>query len=736
MNNTDLAKLKDPKFYLENFCKVKNKSGGMVPFVLKEAQKDIFNTMRTQSRVMILKARQIGFCLDKSTKILSNNLEWITLEDIKVGQEIIAVDELTPGQGKSRKMRTAIVEAKFSVYEEAFKITMDDGRELIATGKHRFLSKKWNSSTEIVWKEVSLFHVGDRIRYITKPWTNGSFEDGWFGGILDGEGHLSKKSRTGVALTASQVEGFVWERMLKYAQNSNFSFRIEWDKRTSRDSSKFGDKPVGKIVFSRMDEVFQILGKTRPERFMKRNWWDDKETPSNGWAKIISIESLGQREMIDLQTSAKTYIAEGFVSHNSTAVTGYLYHRTITTPGRTTALIGYNSSLTTELLDKIKTFLRTTPPELRPTVEYNSKYEISFPKLNSKILVLPSTENVGRGYTITDCLCTELAFWDKPEEKMTALENSVPIDGKIIIESTPNGQGNLYHRMWMAEDNGYAKKAYGWWWEYGEEHIELVRKRMNNPRKFAQEYELEFLASGRSVFDQAVVKEQRKNILNVGDVRVDKDGKEFIVREEDDWIIFAEPEVGGLYVMGADVSEGVEGGDYSVATIINRVSGEEVAAFRKYIPPDIFGVKLDKMGRRYNNALAVPEINNHGLTTVTILKQRLYPSIYFRPTKFDSLGSSTSDKLGWLTNKKTKPIMIDDLAQGMRDHELTFHSRYFIDELTVFVYDDAGNMTPQEGFHDDCIMASAMAFQGFKILYDKKLDQLDSSIYLPTSFAY
>jgi len=89
----------------------------------------------------------------------------------------------------------------------------------------------------------------------------------------------------------------------------------------------------------------------------------------------------------------------------SSLVSGYLYHRTITTPGVNTALIGYNADLTAELLDKVKTFYRTTPDELKPKIQYNSKYEISFPAIDSKIIVLPSSENVGRGYTLHNVLC-------------------------------------------------------------------------------------------------------------------------------------------------------------------------------------------------------------------------------------------------------------------------------------------------------------------------------------------
>ena len=419
----------------------------------------------------------------------------------------------------------------------------------------------------------------------------------------------------------------------------------------------------------------------------------------------------------------------------STAVAGYLYHKTILTPGTNSALVGYNSDLTSELLDKIKTFWRTTPEELRPTIKYNSKYEISFPKVDSKILVLPSTENLGRGYSIHNVLLTELAFWEKAEEKMMAIENSVPIDGLIVVESTPNGQGNLFHKMFMS-DNDYAKKQYGWWWHYSPEEIEIIKKRMNNPQKFAQEYGLEFLASGRSVFDQDVVRRQRVNILNVGDEVKEEDGSKSFVREEDGLRIYKNPKSEGIYVCGVDIAEGVEGGDYSVATIWDRKTGEEVAFYRGLCAPDQFGTMLNNWGRKYNNALMVVEINNHGLTTVTLLKQHMYPSLYFRPKQFDMMGMVYTDRIGWKTTKLTRPLLIDDLAQAMRDKILTIHSKEILDEMAMFVYDRNNNMGTSEGFHDDCIFSSGIAYQGFKILYDKELTQLNYEKHLPRSTNY
>jgi hypothetical protein len=97
---------------------------------------------------------------------------------------------------------------------------------------------------------------------------------------------------------------------------------------------------------------------------------------------------------------------------------------------------------------------------------------------------------------------------------MQSLEGSVPIKGIMVIESTPGNIGDLFHRMWMSE-NDYVKKEYGWWWMYSEPEIDIVRRRMNNPRKFAQEFELTFSSTGRPVFDGDLVKKARKYELRV-----------------------------------------------------------------------------------------------------------------------------------------------------------------------------------------------------------------------------
>jgi len=420
----------------------------------------------------------------------------------------------------------------------------------------------------------------------------------------------------------------------------------------------------------------------------------------------------------------------------STGSVGWIYHNTIINPGTTSALIGYNTQLTAELLDKVKTLYQSTPDELKPTIHYNSRWEISFPKINSKILVIAAGDSVGRGFTLNNVLATELPQWENAEEKLIALEASVPISGKLIIESTPMWVGDLFHRLWVTKDNGYVKKEYGWWWGYSREDVEIIKKRMNNPIKFGREMELKFLSTGLAVFDTDKIQEHFKNILKVGDSVKNEDGSETLVEKYGDWVIYKKPNPTHFYSTGVDSAEGLEGGDFSCAVIWDRTTGEEVAFYHRYIPPDIFAKELNTVGRLYNNALMVVEINNHGLTVVSNLKQLLYPNFYFRLERYETMGMTSSDRIGWKTNKMTRPVLIDEFDKAFREDLLLIHSKELLDEMIVFIYDKNGDMNATHGYKDDCIFAAAIGWQGFKVTSSVVLEQLNYSEFLPKSYAY
>ena len=336
-------------------------------------------------------------------------------------------------------------------------------------------------------------------------------------------------------------------------------------------------------------------------------------------------------------------------------------------------------------------------------------------------------------------------FYDKIERIIPIKENVYDFtvnNGHTVVyngfvgHQTPKGMNNLFYRMWKI-DNEFVKKKYYWNWEYTEEQMKKKKEEIGE-LLFAQEYGCDFLSSGRNVFDTISLRRQEKNILKVGDTNksIIENQEDFVVKQEEDWTIYRDPEKDGIYSIGVDVSEGVEGGDFSVAVIFDRRTGEEVAMYRGYIPPDRLGDLLNRWGRKYNNALLVVEVNNHGLTTITVLKQRMYPNLYFRSGKIETLGVETTDKIGWKTTMVTKPLLIDELSQALRRNEIIIHSEKTLDEMLSLVYNNNGDMTVPTGMHDDTIFATAIALQGFKKIFVGKLEQINEEEYLPKNFSY
>ena len=122
---------------------------------------------------------------------------------------------------------------------------------------------------------------------------------------------------------------------------------------------------------------------------------------------------------------------------------------------------------------------------------------------------------------------------------------------------------------------------------------------------------------------------------------------------------------------GADVVEGLKHGDYSSAHVM--AVGDEtrvVAEWHGHIEADLFAYELFKLGTWYNTALVLPEVNNHGLTTVTELRKLGYKRIW-RRMALNSANKKRQMEWGWKTTRVTKPLMIDELHKWLRERRRT-----------------------------------------------------------------
>ena len=479
------AQYSDQLWRLNNLYHIQDKQGKDVLFKLNIFQQRFYDEMWYLN--CILKARQFGFCLDPSTRVLTADLKWIEMSKLRIGEEIVAVDEYPPGgRGSARKMRTATVQGVVEVYRKAYRITFDDGREVVCTGKHPWLSK--TGKTNLDWRTIESdskkkLRVGTKVKWITKPWSGQSYEDGWFGGMLDGEGSISKRN-TSAGVNVSQRYGDVWDRMLQYVDDNDYNHCVENDNNPER-KSKFGKQPIPKIAFGRMDEMFKVIGQTRPSRFLNNHFWEGRDLPGKrngdvGWAEIVKIEEMEEQTMIDLQTSTGTYIAEGFVSHNTTFIDLFILDSCIWNANTKGGIIAHKLEDAQSIFtDKIQYPYRHLPEGIKAmspvTTERANHYEFGGMGAGSSIRVSTSYRS-GTLQLLHVSEYGKIAATrpDKAKEINTGAIEAVAKGQMIFIESTAEGrEGEFYDLVDEArqlEDSGkeldemdFKFHFYAWW---------------------------------------------------------------------------------------------------------------------------------------------------------------------------------------------------------------------------------------------------------------------------------
>lgn len=249
---------------------------------------------------------------------------------------------------------------------------------------------------------------------------------------------------------------------------------------------------------------------------------------------------------------------------------------------------------------------------------------------------------------------------------------------------------------------------------------------------FRQEYPSHvheaFLASGRPVFSvKDLIELKQRCILPLALYRFERHNRTFSLEsdvnniEKDDHFapkgyqfeavsgylqIWSEPMDNERYSIGADVAEGLEHGDLCSCDVHDS-GGRQVGHFHGVMDPDTFGRFLDALGRRYNMAFLGVERNNHGHATLQRLKDLNYPNLYMQE-ELDESDERDTKKVGWLTTKKTKPIIIADLNAAIMDGDAGIRCLATIDQCLTYVYDKTGAMGAREGCHDDCVMSYAI----------------------------
>lgn len=263
-------------------------------------------------------------CTAGDVKVLTADLRWVRADSLSVGDKLLAFDEEAQPNGDAvpqRRWRESTVLEASRLMKPCYKLTLEDGREIICSDDHKWLT---HAENECRWKMtkdlVTPMHRPDRptkIVRLTDVWAEDkSWEAGYLAAAFDGEGHLSQKLRdgangvlrTGFAQRDNQMSELVIEAM----QARGYEMSV--------DSSNVGTGGACRnytIKGGRIENL-RFLGSIRPRRLLAKFKPDDLGMMHKaGTVAVVAAEFIGNYPVIGLRTSTKTFVAEGLASHNT-----------------------------------------------------------------------------------------------------------------------------------------------------------------------------------------------------------------------------------------------------------------------------------------------------------------------------------------------------------------------------------------------------------------------------------
>lgn len=251
----------------------------------------------------------------------------------------------------------------------------------------------------------------------------------------------------------------------------------------------------------------------------------------------------------------------------------------------------------------------------------------------------------------------------------------------------------------------------------GENYLKNATQGMS-PEKVAQEFDCEFLGRGQRIFPyDCLFDEDRHPLLTA---------------------VHIPPIKGHRYVIGGDAAEG--SGDFCSGICLDVDTWSEVASIYGRITPKEFAKRLDVMGKKYNNAKIAVEDDKYGYATNIKLQEAHYPNLHKREVdrrvKDRLSGRSTKKvrKVGWDTNRKTKVHMITELAEVLIDGSIGIASARILEEMNTFIQHDDGTIGAASGYHDDTVIALAIAFQ-LLLKQGPSLDQINETAVIAEDIA-
>lgn len=450
-------------------------------------------------------------------------------------------------------------------------------------------------------------------------------------------------------------------------------------------------------------------------------------------SKLGTIEPLRAnrvQERFEEKAGRRNIVLKARQMGITTWIAGRFFLKTITRPGTVTLLVAHTQEAAEQIFGIVHRFLMRLPAPYREWEELKSfkanRRRIVFPKLDSEYLVETAGDtNAGRGLTITNLHCTEVARWKGPaQETLYGLLATLSPVGEVTMESTPNGAGGCFWKEWQeAKITGTERHFFPWWLEpaYTNEDAPATEESLDEEERALREkhglslgriaYRRQLRAGYRGLAKQEYAEDANECFLVSGECVFEIGAIERRLQELTPPIesrrngalrIWLPPQPDRRYLVAVDPAGGGAEGDYTAMQVLELETGIQCAEFESRLPVLETAQEAAALAREYRNAVLVVERNNHGLAVLAHLEGE---------HRYDRVYAGTKGKDGFLTDSSSRAEIIGELDGALVHRSRCFNSERLLLECRNFVRDAKGRGQARSGEHDDCVMAMAIGLR-------------------------
>lgn len=262
-----------------------------------------------------------NYCLTPDTLILRSDLRHVPAAEIRPGDRLVAFDEHPADGGSGNKyhrMRTAVAEKVSVVTKPSVTMHTADGKATTCSTDHLWLvrpSKAPHRGPRIRWVKAEDLQPGDALLSLGTWQEDGSRTAGYLAGLYDGEGSLRSRGEghRHTALTFSQLPGNVMDAFR--GGMADLGLESAYYARSPQSST-----PCDAVVVNGVRNIMRVLGTLQPRRFQPRfEGVYEGAAVTAGLTETVAVTEVraaGDLELVSIQTSTRTLVANGYLSHN------------------------------------------------------------------------------------------------------------------------------------------------------------------------------------------------------------------------------------------------------------------------------------------------------------------------------------------------------------------------------------------------------------------------------------